>query len=156
MPDSEEMFNRIENLMAELTRMMDNLENVNATNNFTGHFTNSTHLTNNNTYQLINSANNINFNSTYTNILNSNNNSRLGAFQNPNLQQTISMHQGNREASKSFSRSHQPKNTQHLYNYSEQNALTPNDKSENQESKGVSHFSMLFQNENSHMNQSHS
>jgi len=156
-PESDEMFNRIENLMAELTRMMDNLENVNATNNFTGHFTNSTHLTNNNTYQLINSANNINFNSTYTNILNSQNNSRVNAFHNTNLQQTLSMHQiGNRDASKSFSRSHQPKNVQNLHNYSEQNALTPNDKSDNQESKAISQFSLFFQNENSHMNNSHS
>ncbi len=157
-PDSEEMFNRIENLMAELTRMMDNLDNVNATNNFTGHFTNSTHLTNNNTYQLINSANNIHFNTTYTNILNSNNNSRVNALQNTNLQQTLSMHQigGNRDGSKSFSRSHQPKNAQNLHNYSEHNALTPNDKSDNQESKAISQFSLFFQNENSHMNNSHS
>lgn len=152
-PEPDEMFNRIENLMAELTRMMDNLENGNATNNFTDHFTNSTHLTNNNTYQLINSANNINFNST-TNILNSNNNSRIHALANPNLQQTISFHQAN-HISQSLSRSQHLKFAQHLHSISEQNALTPGDKSENLESKAVSQFSLFFQNENSQINQSH-
>lgn len=65
--ESEELLNRIENLMVELTRMMDNLENVNHTNvtgsNLTYQLTNNTSNFNNNTYHLMNSANNINFNS---------------------------------------------------------------------------------------------
>lgn len=69
--ESEELLNRIENLMVELTRMMDNLENVNHTNvtngNLTYQLTNSTSNFNNNTYHLMNSANNINFNSILNN-----------------------------------------------------------------------------------------
>ena len=65
--ESEELLNRIENLMVELTRMMDNLENINnnnvTNNNLTYQFTSSTSNLNNNANHLINSANNINFNS---------------------------------------------------------------------------------------------
>lgn len=52
---------------------METMENNsnNVTKNFTGHFTNSPNQTNNATYQLINSNNNINF------TANSNNNSRI-------------------------------------------------------------------------------
>lgn len=69
--ESEELLNRIENLMVELTRMMDNLENINnnnvTNNNFTYQLTNSTNNFNNNTYHLLNSANNINLNSILNN-----------------------------------------------------------------------------------------
>lgn len=69
--------------MGELSRMMDSLENMNntATNNYTGFFTNSMGNTNSNTYHLMNSANNINFNVTADGGVN---NSRLN---NPSVSQ---------------------------------------------------------------------
>jgi hypothetical protein len=154
----DEMFNKIEYLMGELTRMMDSLESINnnVTNNFTGHFTNSTNLTNNNTYQLINSVNNINFNTTYTNILNSNNNSRLN---NPNpatsQQNKDLILQSNqlKENSKSFSRSSNNKKDQNPNDKSD-NAFSPRDKSENLQSQAVSQFSLFFRDDNSHINNS--
>jgi hypothetical protein len=131
--------------MGELTRMMDNLENANVTNNFTGHFTNSTSQTNNVTYQLINSANNIKFDSTYTNILNSNNNSRLNQ---PGSQLGQASTQNPlRDNSKSFSRSSKIKGR----NPSEPLDQSSHNKSDNE--RGTSHYSMLFKNESSHHNE---
>jgi len=153
--------------MSELTRMMDNLENMNATKEFTGHFTNSTNLTNNQTYQLITSANNINFNAntTYPNILNSNNNSRL----NPQVQHQIHPKDTSKVLSRSFNpldsnkksqansssileilRTFGVKGQQNPGNTSEQTVYSPKDKSINNESKGG--YSLLFQNETSQHN----
>ncbi|KAL4445924.1 hypothetical protein ABPG74_010916 [Tetrahymena malaccensis] len=75
----DNMLNRIEGLMTELTRLMDNLEIMqnNVTNNITCQLSNTTN-TNNQTYHLLNSNPNINFNNTFTNILGgSHNNSNI-------------------------------------------------------------------------------
>jgi len=173
---SDEMINKIEYLMGELTRMMDSLENVNnnVTGNYTGHFTNSTNLTNNNTYQLINSVNNINFNTTYTNILNSHNNSRVNPpiSSNTNKEQILSSNPNHptKENSKSFSGGGSAhKKDQNPNNNSENNGLScpidksgfsardksgfsPRDKSENLQSQAISQFSIFFRDENSHSN----
>lgn len=81
---SEEVLNKIEFLMSELTRLMDNLENK---QDFTvdnrDHLTNSLSNLYNNTVNMNNQtnahSNTINFNTSNTNILNSRENSQLNA-----------------------------------------------------------------------------
>lgn len=132
----EEVLPKIEYLIGELSQMMDSLENMNntVTNNSPGFFTMSINNTNSNTYHLINSGNNINFNVTNISV----NNSRLG---NPsvsqNLHQTV------------LNRSSIPKQTTNAQNISDHNA-SPVNRSENIQT--VTHFSLFLPNENSNNN----